>query len=222
MTFFRPLAQAITLALIAGSAVCAGNALAQQAASGAASAAPPAAASPAKKELVAKVLKLQQGGFESIGNALLGEPAQMLLQGAGRALGQVPADKREALGKDIQAEVKKFFDTNAPYMRERAVKLAPTVIGPVLEEKFSEDELKTLVAWLESPVSRKFSEIVPQSQQLLGQKLVEDTRSTVEPKLKALEQSLAKKLGLPAQGTQGAAPAGGGVKAPAAAASAKK
>lgn len=222
MTFLRPLAQAITLALIAGSA---GSALAQQAASAAASAAP---ASPAKKELVAKVLKLQQGGFENIGAALLGEPAQMLLQGAGRALGQVPADKREALGKDIQAEVKKFFDANAPYMRERAVKLAATAIGPVLEEKFSEDELKTLVTWLESPVSRKFSEIVPQSQQILSQKLVEDTRATIEPKLKALEQSVAKKLGLPAQGTsgtqggQGKAPAGGGVKAPSAAASAAK
>lgn len=225
MTFLRPLAQAITLALIAGSA---GSAFAQAAAAASAPAPAPvaaAAASPAKKELVAKVLKLQQAGFESVGNALLGEPAQMLLQGAGRALGQVPADKRDALGKDIQAEVKKFFDGNAPYMRERAVKLAATTIAPVLEEKFSEEELKTLVAWLESPVSRKFSEIVPQSQQLLSQKLVEDTRSTIEPKLKALEQSVAKKLGLPAQGAQsgqGSAPAGNGVKAPAAAASAKK
>ncbi|MDT7836830.1 DUF2059 domain-containing protein [Aquabacterium sp. OR-4] len=217
MTFFRPLAQAITVALLTASA---GQALAQAAAPAAAASA--TASSPAKKELVAKVMKLQQGGFENIGSALLGEPAQLLLQGAGRALGQVPADKREALGKDIQAEVKKFFDTNAPYMRERAVKLAATTIGPLLEEKFSEDELKTLVAWLESPVSRKFSEIVPQSQQLLGQKVVEDTRSTIEPKLKALEQSVAKKLGLPAQGAQGGAPAGGGVKPPAAAASGKK
>lgn len=216
MTFFRPLAQAITLALIAGSA---GPALAQQAASGAATTA--AASSPAKKELVAKVLKLQQGGFENIGAALIGEPAQMLLQGAGRALGQQPADKREALGKDIQAEVKKFFDANAPFMRERAVKLAATTIGPLLEEKFSEDELKTLVAWLESPVSQKFSEIVPQSQQLLSQKVVEDTRSSIEPKLKALEQSVAKKLGLPAQGAQGGAPAAG-AKPAAPAASAKK
>ncbi|MEK8049157.1 DUF2059 domain-containing protein [Ideonella sp. DXS22W] len=220
MTFLRPLAQAITLALIAGSA---GSAFAQAAAAASAPAPAPAAAaaaSPAKKELVAKVLKLQQAGFENIGASLIGEPAQMLLQGAGRALGQQPADKREALAKDIQAEVKKFFDANAPYMRERAVKLAATTIGPVLEDKFSEDELKTLVAWLESPVSRKFSEIVPQSQQLLSQKLVEDTRSTIEPKLKALEQGVAKKLGMPAQ--QGSAPAGGGVKPPAAAASAKK
>lgn len=215
MTFFRPLAQAIALALIAGSA---GQAMAQAAAP--APAASATASSPAKKELVAKVMKLQQGGFENIGSALLGEPAQMLLQGAGRALGQVPADKREALGKDIQAEVKKFFDANAPYMRERAVKLAATSIAPLLEEKFSEDELKALLAWLESPVSRKFSEIVPQSQQLLSQKLVEDTRSTIEPKLKALEQSVARKLGLPAQNGQGNAPAGAGVKAPAAAASA--
>ena len=69
MTFLRPLAQAIALALIAG---CAGTALAQQAASGAAPASAPAAAASAKKDLVAKVLKLQQGGFENIGAALLG------------------------------------------------------------------------------------------------------------------------------------------------------
>lgn len=209
MMLIRPLAQAtIALSLIA----CVAMPAAAQTA--AAPAAP--AASPAKKELVAKVMKLQQAGFENLGASLIGQPAQMLLQGAGRALQQVPADKREALGKEIQDDVRKFFDANAPYMRERAAKLAQTTIAPVLEEKFSEDELKTLVAWLESPVSQKFAEIVPQSQQLLTQKVVEDTRTTVEPKLKALEQSVAKKLGLPP------AAGNGGAKAPAAAASGKK
>ena len=113
------------------------------------------AASPAKKDLVQKVLTLQQAGIEGIGSALANQTASQVLQVAGQAMAQVPADKREALGAELQAEVKRFFDDVSPILRASAVKNAPSTIGASLEEKFSEDELKVLVGWLESPVSKK-------------------------------------------------------------------
>ena len=68
-----------------------------------------------------------------------------MMQAAGqRAAAQVPADKREAIGKAIEADVKKYVEEATPLVRERAVKLAPSTIGAVLEEKFTEDELKQL------------------------------------------------------------------------------
>ena len=127
------------------------------------------AASPAKKELVQKVLALQQAGIESIGAGLANQTANQVLQVVGQAMARVPADKREALGAELQAEVKKFFDDVAPILRASAVKNAPATIGTALEEKFSDDELKVLIAWFESPVSKKYQQLSPELQQSLGQ-----------------------------------------------------
>ena len=144
------------------------------------------AASPAKKDLVQKALTLQQPGIEGIGNALANQTANQVLQAAGQAMPRVAPEKREALGAELQAEVRKFHDDIAPLLRAAAVKNAPATIGAALEEKFSEDELKVLVSWLESPVSSKYQQVTAELQQALAQKMVADTRPQIEPKLKAL------------------------------------
>lgn len=149
-----------------------------------------APASAAKKELVQKALKLQQAAIEAVGNQIASQTAAQAMQAASQALVRVPADKREAVGKDVQGEVRKFFDETAPLLRERSTALAPATVGAVLEEKFSEEELKVLVAWLESPVARKYQQLGPEMQQGLAQRLVAETRAQVEPKLRALEQSV--------------------------------
>lgn len=154
--------------------------------------------SAAKKELVAKVLQLQQPAIEQAARALAERPALLVLQRAGQALQtRVTADKREAMAKEIQADAKKYVEEAVPLVRERAVKLAPTTIGAMLEERFTEDELKQLIGFMESPVNRKFAQMGAEMEKALAEKLVAETRSTIEPKLKSLEQSIAKRLGLP-------------------------
>jgi hypothetical protein len=96
------------------------------------------------------------------------------------------------------------------------VKLAPTSIGPVLEEKFTEDELKQLIAIIESPVNRKFAQMTGELQKSLIDKLVADMQGTIDPKVKALELSIGQRLGLPAKS---AAPVSKAAKPPAKAAS---
>ena len=169
-----------------------------------------APSSPAKKELVARVLQAQQNGIENMTRMLLQQSVAPLMQGAGQALQQVPADKREATVKAIDAEFKKFFDENGPLLRDRAIKLAPSTVGALLEERFSEDELKQLVAWIESPVNKKYTQLGSDMQRALTEKLVGDMRQTLEPKAKALEQAVAKQLGLspkPAASAPAASPA---------------
>lgn len=165
------------------------------------------AVSPAKQALVQKVLQLQQPGIEGVGNALANQTAQQVMQVAGQALNRVPAETRQAVGTELQADVRKFYDDISPMLRASAVKLAPATIGSALEEKLTEDELKVLIAWLESPVNRKYGQIAGESQQALGQKLVAESRPQIEPKLKALEQAMAARLNA----------AGGTASAPAAA-----
>jgi hypothetical protein len=157
-----------------------------------------AGAQTAKKDLVQKLLTLQQPGIEQVSRNLVERPAMQMMQEAGLVLQrQIASEKREALGKQIEVEVKKYVDESVPLVRERALKLAPTTIGPLLEEKFSEDELKQLIAWLESPINKKYQQFGPEMEKAFLQKLVADARPMVEPKIKELDGRMRAVLGVP-------------------------
>ncbi len=167
----------------------------------------------AKKDLVQKAVQLQMPSVEAFARTVMVEqPMAQLMQAAGQALQQQPADKRETIGKAIEADIKKYVDEVDPIAKKKAAELGPKALGAVLDEKMNEDELKTLVAWLESPVSKKYNQIQPELQRSLGQALVTDTRPTIEPKLTALQQSVAQRLGIKPPATAASAPAS---KAPA-------
>ena len=153
--------------------------------------------SAAKNELVVKILQLQRPAIEGLATVLAQQPAQQMMQQAGIALQtRIDKDKREGIAKEIQADLKKYADDVVPLVRERAVKLAPASIGVLLEEKFTEDELRELIKIMESPVNKKFAQLNGDMQKTLSEKLVAETRSLVAPKVQALEQSVAKRLGI--------------------------
>lgn len=151
----------------------------------------PLPTSPAKKELVKKVLALQQPEIEMLARNLAQEPAARMMQEAGRVLqSQVPEDKREAAVKSLEESAKKYVDEAVPLVRERAIKLAPSTIGTSLEERFTEAELKALIAWLDSATYKKYQQVAPDIQRGFMQKLIADARPAIEPKLKTLEESV--------------------------------
>jgi len=167
------------------------------------------ASSPAKKELVQKILLLQQSEIEQVARNIVERPAAQMMQEAGLAMQrQVPPDKREAMGKAIEAEVKKYVDEAYPLVRERAIRLAPSTLGAALEEKFSEDELKQLLAWVESPVNKKFQQLGP-ARNAFVQKVLSESIAAVDPKVGALDARIRVILGVP-PANQGAAPGGNG------------
>jgi hypothetical protein len=144
-----------------------------------------------KKELVQKVLLLQQPMIESIARSIVERPAAQLMQSAGQVLQtQVAADKREAVAKSVEADVKRYVEESTPLLRERALKLAPSTLGAAMEEKFTEDELRQLIAWLESPVNKKFQQVGPEMQNNFVQKLAAEAAPLLDPKVQALQQKL--------------------------------
>ncbi len=162
-------------------------------------------ASPTKKELVQKVLQLQQSGYENMARNVAERPAMQLMQDVMRVLQtQVAPEKREAAGKAIEADVKKFVDEAVPLLRERAVRLAPSTFGVVLEEKFTEDELKQLIAWSESPVNKKFQQALPEVQNSFIQKLVSEASPLLDPKLQALQLKIRSTLASTSTAASGA------------------
>lgn len=167
------------------------------------------ASSPAKKELVAKLLKLQQPGLEGLARQVAEDPAAQMLRQAGTALSaRIPADQQQAVATQIQADAKKYADEAVPVVRASALKLAPSTVGAVLEKEFTEEELKQIVAiqeTLESPAYVKYRSKSDDMQKALLEKLIPDTKGVIEPKMRALEQTIGKRLGL--TDTPAAAPA---------------
>lgn len=157
-----------------------------------------AASTPAKKELAAKILKAQQPAVETLARQLVEQPAAQLMQRAGLYIQQrVAADKREAMARDVQAEVRKYVEDTYPLVRDRALKLAPTTVGAVLEDKLTEDELRQVAAIFESPAWQKFQTLGNDMQKALGEKLVAEVKADVEPKVRALDRALGQRLGVP-------------------------
>lgn len=152
-----------------------------------------------KKDLIAKILQIQQPAIEAMSRGMAEQPAMVLLQRAGSVMQQrVPPEKREAMGKEIQADARKYVDEVLPLIRDRAVKLAPTTVGTLLDERFTEDELKQLVSVLENPAYRKYQQMDGEMTRSLQAKLVNELKATLEPKFKTFELAVAGRLGIPA------------------------
>lgn len=183
--------------LLAALALAAGNAVAATpAATPAAAAAPVAAVAipPAKQALIDKILKLCN--LDSIGQTMLQMPVSDAVQQARAVLqGRASAEKRDAAMSDIVNEAQKFMDETGPMTRASADKLIPTTVAPLLAERFSEDELRQLVALLEeSPLKKKFETMLPEMKKNLGEKMAADVGPVVNPKLQDLKERIGLRL----------------------------
>lgn len=185
----------MTLKSWSGALLCAFSFAAQAQAQAPASAPASVPVSAAKKALVAKVLQLQQAGAEAFARNIVQQNTLQVLQAARTAVQQrVAADRRDAVWADIQADARKFADESFPILRDTAVKLLPSTLGPLIQERFSEDELKQLLQLLEAPVGRKFAAMNGEMLRSLGDKLISESRPSVEPKMLAFQQSVAARL----------------------------
>ncbi len=161
--------------------------------------------SPAKKELIGKVLKLQQPAIDQLTVSVLSRPVNDLAQKLMPAIRNLPEAKRESTAKSIDATLRKFMDDNAPALIDKGKSIQASTIGVTLDEKFNEDELKQLVAWLESPVSKKFAEVAPDLQAAYTKKLIDDSGKSLDEKFNTLQANIAKQLGLDTPAGTGAA-----------------
>jgi hypothetical protein len=164
-----------------------------------------AQSTPGKKAIVQRILALQQSEIESFARGLVERPAAQMMREAGLAMQakQLSPEKREAEGKAIEAEVKKYVDEAYPIAKERAVKIAPSTIGATLEAKMTEDELKALLAWLESPTNKKYQQVAIEVRNNFAEKMVGEMRPVLDPKLQALDGRIRTILGVAPAGSAG-------------------
>lgn len=156
---------------------------------------PPLPANATKAEMVSRLVVLTQGLAVAVARGLVEQPMMALQQQAALAIQQrFPPDAREAAMKDVQAEVRKYVDDVSPIMRDTLQRFGPQTMGATFEEKFTEEELRQLITLLESPVLRKYEQVVPELQRSLQQKMAGDVRARFTERAKVLEQAVSARI----------------------------
>lgn len=146
-----------------------------------------------KAKLVERLLTLWHP--EDVVVVMVQRPAADAMQQARIALqGRVSAEKRDATLKDIAADVQKYVDEATPIARDAARRQLANSVVPLLQQQFSEDELKQLIAMLESPLKKKFEQMIPQMERALGEKVAGESRAAIDPKMKEMTQAVGLKL----------------------------
>ena len=152
-------------------------------------------AADSKRDLIQRLPTLQKNALETLGNEMTRASANPLLNQANDLMLQaVPPEKREATVKEINAELGKYMEAASPIVKSSANKMAMSTLSPMFESNFSEEELKQLLAALEAPALKKYQAMLPEIQKALVDKISADARPQVEPKMKALQESMAKIL----------------------------
>lgn len=108
--------------------------------------------------------------------------------------GKVSGEKRDATLRDIATDVQKYVDEVTPIAKDSAKRQLNPVIVPMLAQNFTEDELRQIVALLESPVKKKFEQFIPQAEKAIGTKVAEETHVAVDAKGQAMAQAVGLKL----------------------------
>jgi hypothetical protein len=152
------------------------------------------AAVPAEKQaLVNRVLAKM--ALDTVGLQMLQAPvAEMLRQSRVVVTSRIPADKQEAVMKEITAEATKFIEQEAPPVRASTQAAVKSSVAPLLAQKFSTDELKQLAELLESPVLAKFESLVPEMKKTVGDNVAKANAAQIQPKMTELQNRIGLRL----------------------------
>jgi uncharacterized protein len=153
----------------------------------------------AKRELAVRAVATQEGPeMNRMLAQLAGSAAQGLISNWNARLAGLPAAKRQSAATALDAELKKFNDDNLKLVTAEAAKVRSGALLTAYMERFSEEELKQLIALMEAPVFKKYQTLSPELGNIYVKAIVDGTRSAVETRSKAFDVAASKITGIPA------------------------
>jgi uncharacterized protein len=163
-----------------------------------------------KRDLAVRIIAAQDGPeMNRMLEQLAGSATQQMVANWNPRLGAMPADKRQKAATALDAELKKFNEDALKLITAQAAKVRGDALATAYGDKFSEDELKQLLALMEAPAFKKYQTLAPELGNVYLKGIVEGTRSNVESRSKTFDTAAAKIVGAaPAAGAAtGNAPA---------------
>jgi hypothetical protein len=169
-----------------------------------------------KKALAVKLAQFQQKNESAaLANQITQLAVQPLLaRWEAQVESRVPVEKQKEVSSKLNAELNKFGDSAHQAIEAQTTQTAQDALVPVLLDKLSEAELKTILNYLESPASAKFAALLPDAANAWGKKVVETTQPVIQGYARSFEETAEKIVAAASTG----APAAPAVPAPAPAA----
>ena len=150
-----------------------------------------------KLEWATKAVALQQGPeLERLVGQLADSATQEILQNWGAKLqSDVPPAKMEQAKEGLNNELKKYFDDVSKTISGKVSKVSTTALIPAYMERFTLDELKQLVAFFESPASKKYQAAAPELGNIFVRQLIDETRADVTARSRQFDDVATKIVG---------------------------
>jgi len=144
------------------------------------------AQSDAKRDLAVKLAQIQQkADGAALAEQIANSAVQPILANWMQRLDQtVPPARRKEVTDKLDVELKKFTDTMEKIINEQVAKTSEAALVPIFMDKLSEDEMKTVIAYLESPVSAKFQALGPEASDAWAKRIIDATKPTWEASAK--------------------------------------
>jgi uncharacterized protein len=153
----------------------------------------------AKRPLAVRAVAAQEGPEMDRMLAQLADSAtQQMIGNWDERVANLPAAKQQNAIAALDAELKKFNDDTLKLITAQAPKARNDVLVSAYAERFSQDELKQLVALLEAPVFKKYQNTAPELGNLFVKAIVDGTRDQVTARSKVFDAAAAKIVGAPA------------------------
>lgn len=150
-----------------------------------------------KLEWATKAVALQQGPeLDRLIGQLAESSSQELVENWGNKLrAQVSKAQFDTSAESLNAELKKYNDDVSKIIKNKVNKASTDSLIPAYMERFSQDELKQLVAYFESPVVKKYQAAAPALGNIFVNQLIMETRVDVTARAKKFDEAATKIVG---------------------------
>ena len=151
----------------------------------------------AKKALATKLAQMQaKTDGAAMANQLTADAVQLPLSTWSQRLDEsVPPARQKDVRDKLDVELKKFADNTHKAIDAQVSKAAEAALVPVFMDKLSEDEMKTIIAYMESPASAKLQALGADATDAWAKRIIEATRSQVEAGAKTFESAANRIVG---------------------------
>lgn len=151
----------------------------------------PALAQDSKQALAARLVQLQvqMDGDAMVDQLTATAVGPLVAKWSQRMQESVPADKQQEVTRQLDAELEKLGNGTEQAVRGQLQSAAEAALVPLYTQRLTEDELRAVIAYLESPASSKFQSLSMESTEAWAQKIVDGTQAQVKTKVDAFEAS---------------------------------
>jgi hypothetical protein len=155
------------------------------------------AQSDAKRALAVRLAQIQQKAESaSVAELLTNNAVQPLLIGWSQRLDEtVPPARQKEVRDKLDVELKKFIESTQRTIDAQTPKSAEAALVPVFMAKLTEDEMKTIIAYLELPVAAKFQALGGDATDAWAKRVFDATKPAVESSIKSFEAAASRIVG---------------------------